>query len=97
MNPDTEIKKNILGENSFVHNGYKVSSEADPYCALGKLLRLGGANNTNGKLQIFDSQGNAIGTWGKNGINAGKGTFSGTMESRLSSDNFVKVANGGPT
>lgn len=33
LNPDTESKKNILGETSFVHNGYEVSSEADPYYA----------------------------------------------------------------
>lgn len=33
MNPDTETTQNILGENSFKHNGYEVSSEADPYYA----------------------------------------------------------------
>lgn len=33
LNPDTEIKKNILGENSFKHNGNERSSEADPYYA----------------------------------------------------------------
>lgn len=33
LNPDTESKKNILGENSFVHNGYEESSEASPYYA----------------------------------------------------------------
>lgn len=33
LNPDTETTKNILGENSFKHNGYDVSSEADPYYA----------------------------------------------------------------
>lgn len=39
LNPDTETKKNILGENSFVHNGYDVSSEADPnYCYVGDPL-----------------------------------------------------------
>ncbi len=31
LNPDVETKKNILGENSVVHNGYEVSSDADPY------------------------------------------------------------------
>lgn len=33
LNPDTEAKKNILGQTSFNHNGYEVSSEADPYYA----------------------------------------------------------------
>lgn len=33
LNPDTETVKNILGESSFKHNGYEVSSEADPYYA----------------------------------------------------------------
>lgn len=31
LNPDVEIKKNILGENSVVHNGYEASSDADPF------------------------------------------------------------------
>lgn len=31
LNPDVETKKNILGENSVIHNGYEVSSDADPY------------------------------------------------------------------
>lgn len=34
LNPDTEVKQNILGNSSFVHNGYEVSSEADPYYAV---------------------------------------------------------------
>lgn len=31
LNPDVETKKNILGENSVVVNGYEVSSSVDPY------------------------------------------------------------------
>lgn len=31
LNPDVEIKKNILGENSVVVNGYEASSNVDPY------------------------------------------------------------------
>ena len=31
LNPDVEIKQNILGENSVVVNGYEVSSSADPF------------------------------------------------------------------
>ena len=34
LNPDTEQKKNILGNNSFVHNGYEVSASAEPYYAV---------------------------------------------------------------
>ena len=33
LNPDTEQKKNILGNNSFVHNGYEVSASAEPFYA----------------------------------------------------------------
>lgn len=33
LNPDTEISKNILGESTFKHNGYEVSSDADPFYA----------------------------------------------------------------
>lgn len=33
LNPDTETSKNILGEETFTHNGYEVSSDADPYYA----------------------------------------------------------------
>ena len=31
MNPDTEVSKNILGESTFVHNGYETSAAAEPY------------------------------------------------------------------
>ncbi len=33
MNPDTEVKKNILGNSTFSHNGYEPSSDSDPYYA----------------------------------------------------------------
>lgn len=33
LNPDVEVKKNILGEQSVKHNGYEVQSEIDPYYA----------------------------------------------------------------
>ena len=33
LNPDLEVKKNILGEQVVNHNGYEVSSEVDPYYA----------------------------------------------------------------
>lgn len=33
LNPDTEMSKNILGETTFVHNGWEVSANAEPYYA----------------------------------------------------------------
>ena len=33
LNPDTEVKKNILGNTSFNHNGYEPSADSDPYYA----------------------------------------------------------------
>lgn len=33
LNPDVEITKNILGEQSVQHNGYEVQSEVEPYYA----------------------------------------------------------------
>lgn len=33
LNPDVEVKNNILGEQSVVHNGYEVQSEVDPFYA----------------------------------------------------------------
>lgn len=33
LNPQTETSTNILGETSFVHNGYQETSEASPYYA----------------------------------------------------------------
>ncbi len=33
LNPDTETGKNIIGESTFKHKGYDVSSDVDPYYA----------------------------------------------------------------
>lgn len=33
LNPDTELRKNILGNTSFVHNGYEPSADGDPFYA----------------------------------------------------------------
>ncbi len=41
--------------------------------AQGGTLKLGGANNDNGAMQILDSSGGAIGSWDKDGIIAAKG------------------------
>lgn len=30
LNPDIETRKNIIGENSVVHNGYETTADADP-------------------------------------------------------------------
>ena len=34
LNPDTEQKQNILGENTFTHSGWEVSASAEPYYAV---------------------------------------------------------------
>lgn len=50
LNPDTEVKKNILGNTTFNHNGYEPSADSDPFYA-----RVGDALFT--KLQnIVDTQ-----------------------------------------
>ncbi len=33
LNPDVEVKKNIIGEQNVSHNGYEVQSEVDPFYA----------------------------------------------------------------
>jgi len=33
LNPDTEVKKNILGNTTFNHNGYEPSADSDPFYA----------------------------------------------------------------
>lgn len=33
LNPDVEVNKNILGEQSVQHNGYEVQSDVDPFYA----------------------------------------------------------------
>lgn len=51
----------------------------------GGTLQLGGYNNQNGVLQILDTNGNVIGTWDKNGIDAANGSFTGTITSNNAS------------
>lgn len=31
LNPDIEVKKNIIGEQSVIHNGYEVEASVDPF------------------------------------------------------------------
>lgn len=45
----------------------------------GGTLTLGGSDNANGVLKIKDASGNVIGTWDNTGINATKGSFSGSL------------------
>lgn len=33
LNPDTEVQKNILGNSTFIHNGYEPSGSSEPYYA----------------------------------------------------------------
>ena len=33
MNPDTEVRRNILGNNTFIHNGYEMSGDNDTFYA----------------------------------------------------------------
>lgn len=47
--------------------------------AKGGTLALGGINNTNGSMDIFDAEGNKIGTWNKDGIFAENANLTGTM------------------
>lgn len=48
--------------------------------ARGGMLALGGENNGNGYLYIYDADNNRIGSWTKDGINVTKGTFSGELK-----------------
>jgi hypothetical protein len=47
----------------------------------GGTLTLGGNNNTNGTILIYDASGAQIGKWDNNGLSATKGSFSGTLNS----------------
>ena len=47
----------------------------------GGTLSLGGADNVNGVLMLYDTDGNVIGQWDKDGIIALKGSFAGALTS----------------
>lgn len=47
--------------------------------ARGEILKLGGQNNGNGELRVYDAAGNQIGYWTKDGFYAQEGTFAGTL------------------
>lgn len=72
LNPDVEVKKNILGEQSVNHNGYEVQSDVDPFYAYEDdplFTKL--ASIANGRLQgdatmttkvdvLFDAEGTVV-------------------------------------
>ena len=47
--------------------------------AHGGTLKLGGASNGNGLLEVYNASDTKIGSWGKDGISATTGTFSGNL------------------
>lgn len=55
---------------STIINGNRIS---------GGTISLGGANNGNGVIRIYNDSGTEIGSWTKDGINAASGTFGGTV------------------
>lgn len=41
----------------------------------GGVLKLGGENNVNGTMEVYDANGNVIGVWNRNGINISSGSL----------------------
>ena len=72
LNPQVEIRKNILGEQSVTHNGYEVQSSVEPfYCYEGDALftqlakivneRLNGDDCKTTRVEaLFDSEGTVV-------------------------------------
>lgn len=58
----------------------------------GGILKLGGLNNQNGTLEIYDSSGNLIGGWSVNGINTVAGSIAGWT---ITKDTIQKIDNSG--
>lgn len=79
---DQEDVYNLLTNNGKWQGIYK-NSDGNMYInfsyAHGGTLKLGGQNNMNGSLTVYDASGNQVGYWNKDGINATKGTFSGNL------------------
>lgn len=63
--------------------------------ARGGTLTLGGSDNGNGSMKILDDSGSQIGSWGKDGFIATKGTFSGTLAAATGSFSGKVTANEG--
>ena len=63
--------------------------------AQGGTLKLGGVNNGNGQAEVYDSSGNKIGSWNKDGFNLQKGSKYGTQHHLESQkDNIQATVNG---
>ena len=73
--------------------------------AQGGTLKLGGVNNGNGQAEVYDSSGNKIGIWNKDGFNLKKGSIYGTqihlesqndyIQGTVNGNEAVKISTGG--
>ena len=73
--------------------------------AQGGTLKLGGVNNGNGQAEVYDSSGNKIGSWNKDGFNLQKGAIYGTqihlesqndyIQGTVNGNEAVKISTGG--
>ena len=73
--------------------------------AQGGTLKLGGINNGNGQAEVYDSSGNKIGSWNKDGFNLQKGSIYGTqihlesqndyIQGTVNGNEAVKISTGG--
>lgn len=73
--------------------------------AQGGTLKLGGVNNGNGQAEVYDSSGNKIGIWNKDGFNLQKGSIYGTqihlesqndyIQGTVNGNEAVKISTGG--
>ena len=73
--------------------------------AQGGTLKLGGVNNGNGQAEVYDSSGNKIGSWNKDGFNLQKGSIYGTqihlesqndyIQGTINGNEAVKISTGG--
>ena len=69
--------------------------------ARGGALSLGGLNNANGELKMYDAINTLVGQWNKDGINILKGTIKGTKiilsdyDEIVDSEEFLKITNHG--
>ena len=75
----------------YINATYIDTGELSATLIKGGILKLGGASNVNGALQILNANGSVIGSWDKDGINASSGSFSGainggTIDIRLNDD-----------
>nr|DAH15531.1 MAG TPA: hypothetical protein [Caudoviricetes sp.] len=58
--------------------------------AQGGTLKLGGVNNGNGQAEVYDSSGNKIGSWNKDGFNLKKGSIYGTQIHLESQNDYIQ-------